>query len=245
VRSMTAIASAVLTDAIRRKVVWLVLLFAGLLALAIPALPSYGVGVISAVYREVSIALMYVAALSVGLALAATRIPAEVERRTVFTVLARDVARWQYVTATWAGIVAVVGVVVVVYTAIAVAIGAGVYGEFMPQLFLAAFAVWLEMGVVVAVAVLMSARFGAVTNILGSLAFVFVGHSTATLFTGGDAHLAAPWWATGLDVFNVINPVAHGSGYGIGYAAAMVGAFVAMAALLLTGAAAVFDRRDL
>lgn len=244
-QSMLAIASAIVADAIRRKVVWLVLLFAGLLALAIPALPSYGVGVIAAVFREVALALMYAAALAVALALAATRVPSEVERRTVFNVLSRDVARWQYIVATWAGMSIVVGIVVVLYTAVAIAIGAAVYGEIMLRLLLGAFAVWMEMGVVTAVTVLLSARFGVVTNVLGALAFVFVGHSTGTLATGGDPHVTAPAWVPSLEVFNVINPVAHGSGYGPLYAIAMLGAFGAFSALALVGASAVFERRDL
>jgi len=55
----------------------------------------------------------------------------------------------------------------------------------------------------------------------------------------------APWYIPGLDVFNVINPVAHGAGYGPGYAAAMVAVFAAWVLLLLIGGAALFARRDL
>ena len=46
-------------DAIRRKLIWSVVVFAALLAFMAPSLPSYGQGVISAVYREVTIALMF------------------------------------------------------------------------------------------------------------------------------------------------------------------------------------------
>lgn len=239
-----AISSAVVADAIRRKVVWIVLLFAGLLAMAIPSLPSYGIGVAAAVYREVSIALMFTAALAVGLTLAAVRIPSEIERRTVFTVLARDIARWQYVAATWAGIVAVVGIVVLVYTVAAVVIGAVVYGDVMLVLLQASFAVWLEVGVVTAVTIALSTRFGAVTNVLGALAFLFIGHSVASLVAPGEG-AAAPWYVPSLDVFNVINPVAHGSGYSAIYAVSMLGAFVAWCGILLLAASSVFSGRDL
>ena len=102
-KKMLAIAAAVVADAIRRKVVWVVLVFAVFLGSSIPALPSYGVGVAASVFREVAIALTYVAALVVALALSATRIPVEVERRTVFNVISRDVRRWQYVAGRWLG----------------------------------------------------------------------------------------------------------------------------------------------
>ncbi len=77
---MLAIAASVIADAVRRKVVWVVLLFAVVLSLAIPSLPSYGIGVVEAVFREVAIALMYAAALVVALALSATRVPGEVDQ---------------------------------------------------------------------------------------------------------------------------------------------------------------------
>jgi len=95
-KRVSAIAAAVLSDALRRRVVWVVVLFAVLLAAAIPALPSYGMGVVEAVYREVALALTYVALVAITLALTANRVPGEVERRTVYNVLAKGVSRWEY-----------------------------------------------------------------------------------------------------------------------------------------------------
>ncbi|NTW29073.1 MAG: ABC transporter permease subunit [Coriobacteriia bacterium] len=239
-----AIAAAVIADAVRRKVVWIVVVFGALLAIAVPSLPSYGVGVVSAVYREVSIALMWVAALVVSLALSATRIPAEVEHRTVFNVFSRDVRRWQYLTGTWLGMFAVVGVALVAFALMTIGIGALQYQEFMWRLFEAAFAVWLEMGVVIAFTVMISSVMGAVTSVVAALAFVFVGHSYVSLLQIPETQ-RAPWWIPGLDVFNVINPVAHGTGYGLVYAASMVLVFAGWIGLLLLGGGALFSRRDL
>lgn len=239
-----AIASAVAADAVRRKVVWIVVLFAVLLSFVAPSLPSYGVGVVSAVYREVAIALMFVASLAVTIALAATRIPLETERRTVFNILTRDVRRWHYVVATWAGLVAVVGVVLVAFTAVAIVVGGVVYRELMLGLLAASFAVWLEMGVIAAFTMMLSTYFGPVTNAVGAFALLFIGHAVPGLVASGEG-ASAPWWLPSLEVFNVIAPVAHGGGYGLAYAAGMVGAFVALAGLGLLAASALFDRRDL
>jgi len=244
VKKVLAIAFAVVADAVRRKVVWVVIVFAAILAVAIPALPSYGEGVASAVFREVSIALMYTAALVVALSLAVTRIPVEVERRTVFNVITRDVRRWQYVAGTWIGMFAVLGVVVAAFTVASIGIGAFTYGEVMWRLFEASFAVWLEIGVIMAFAVMLSCSFGAVTSTVGALAFAFVGHAVVGLMNLPEG-ARAPWYVPTLDVFNVINPVAHGTGYGPMYAASMLVVFVAWAALLLLGGAALFSRRDL
>lgn len=238
-----ALSSAVLADAIRRKVVWIVVVFVALLALAIPLLPSYGVGVVDGVFKEVAIALMYAAALTVTLAMSATRIPSEIERRTVFNVLARDVRRWQYLAGTWAGIVLVTGVALVALTSVAVAAGLMVYGSLMLELFAAAFAVLLEMGVVAAFTLMMTTRVGPVTSLVGAIAFVFIGHSVLSVVAVQVE--SVPWWVPSLEVFNVIDPIAYGAGYGVVYALAMIAVFLAATALLGVLAAMLFEGRDL
>ena len=239
-----AICNAVIADAVRRKVVWVVAVFAAILAVAVPALPSYGVGVVSAVYREVSIALMWTAALVVGLALATMRIPVEVERRTVFNVVSRDVRRWQYVLGSWLGMFAVLGVVVLAFAVATIGIGRFEYGQVMWRLFEGAFGVWLEIGVIMALAVALSCQFGAITSVVGAMAFVFIGHSVASILNLPDG-FKVPWYWPTLDVFNVMNPVAHGSGYGLAYGLSMVAAFVAWSAMLLLLGSLLFGRRDL
>lgn len=239
-RRLLPIAGAVLADAIRQKVVWIVLIFAAVLSFAVPSLPSYGQGVVGSVYREVTMALMFVASMTVGLALGSTRIQGEVQRRTVFTLLARDVRRWHYLVGTWAGIVAVTGLALAAFTVIAMAVGLGVYGDAMPVLILGAISVWLETGVVVALALLVSTWFSPVTAIVASLALLFIGHSVTGLMAEG----AGKWLPT-LDIFNVTNPVAHGSGYGASYAVAMIAAFIGWSGVLMIAASAAFSRRDL
>jgi len=245
-RKMYAIAAAVVADAIRRKVVWAVLVFAVFLGLSIPSLPSYGVGVAASVFREVAIALTYAAAIVVGLALSATRIPVEVERRTVFNVISRDVRRWQYVAGSWLGMFIVLGGVIALCCIATIAIGYFSIGgnELMWRLLQAAFAIWLEAGVVMAFAVMLSCYFGAITAVVGALAFTFIGHAVISLLQLPEG-TRAPWYIPSLDIFNVINPVALGTGYGLTYAIAMTLAFFAWVVLLLLGASALFGIRDL
>ncbi len=244
-RPVLVIARAVVADAIRRKVVWMVIVFAGLLAIVAPSLPSYGVGVVDAVFREVAISLMYASSLVVTIALAATRVPGEVERRTVFGLLSRDVRRWQYLAGTWLGIFLVTGAVIAASTVVTIAIGGVVYGSLMTRLVMAAFAVWLEMGVVGAFGMALSTRVGAVTSSVGALVFVFVGHSISTLYTGGAANVSAPSYIPSLEMFDVVNAVSHGTGYSGVYALTMLTAFVAWVAILLLVATRVFQARDL
>jgi ABC-type transport system involved in multi-copper enzyme maturation permease subunit len=243
-RKLLAISQAVVADAIRRKVVWVVAVFTALLAMAIPSLPSYGLGIIDGVYKQVSIALMWVAALVVALAISATRVPTEVERRTVFNVISRDVRRWQYVVGTWLGMFFVLGIVLFAFCTGTVGVGWFVYGKPMVILYEAAFAVWLEISIIMAFTVMLTTQFGSVTSVVGGLTLAFVGHGVV-YFLHVPAEERIPAWFPSLDVFNVINPVALGNGVPAVYLFAMIVAFLAWTTLFLVGGSFMFAGRDL
>lgn len=238
------IARAVVADSLRRKIVYVVLVFAALLALAIPSLPDYGLGVEAAVFREVALALAFVTALVVTLSLAANRIPGELERRTVYNVVAKSVSRTEYLVGTWLGVFLVAGGVMAAFTVIEQVIGVITYGEIMWRLWQGALAIWLEMGVVAAFAVSVSTLSGAVVVVTATLAALFIGHSRSTLL-GGEGALGLKPFVPSLDAFNVVNPVAHGSGVPPLYLASMVVVFVGLAGLSLLAGSAILSRRDL
>jgi ABC-type transport system involved in multi-copper enzyme maturation permease subunit len=216
------IARGVVADSLRRKVVYVVFVFAALLAMAIPSLPSYGLGVEDAVYREVALALSFATALVLSLSLAANRVPAEVEHRTVYNVVSKGVGRWEYLIGSWLGVFVVTGGAIAAFTVVEQVIAVLRYGDAMWQLWQGALAVWLEMGVVAAFAV-------AVSSITGPVVVV-----TAL----------RPFYPS-LDAFNVVNPVAHGSGIPVLYIVSMLVVFAGFVGLALAIGVALFSRRDL
>lgn len=247
-RSMTGfatrvltIAGAVFTDAIRRKVVWVIVLFAGILAIAIPSLPSYGAGVVESVFREVALSLMYVSLIVMTLALAANRVPSEVERRTVYNVLSRGVRRWEYMVGTWLGIILTSGVAALAFCLAAIAVGWVAYGQPMWVLLQGTLALWLESGVVAALCMAVAAWTGPVIVTVAAIVFLFVAHARAGVLTPDNA-----LWSfyPSLDSFNVIAPVAHGSGISVAYAGLMLVVFAGWASVLLLAGSYIFAHRD-
>ncbi len=242
-KRITAIARAVVADAIRRRIIWVVALFSLVLAAAIPTLPSFGVGVEGAVYREISLALTYVAMMVVALVLSVARIPGEVERRTVYSVLVRDVRRWEYVAGTWAGIAVTLLAAALIFGAIIFGVGWAVYGSPMLVLWQGVLAIWMEASIIAGFCVAVSTLTVPAVVGVAALAFLFVAHVRADVLGGP----ASPLWYfyPSLDAFNVIAPVAHGSGVSPLYLVTMSAVFVAWVALLLVLGAAAFSRRDL
>jgi len=242
VSRILAIAGSVAADAFRRKVVYVVIFFALLLSIMAPSLPSYGVGVVGPVYREVALAVVFAASLVVTLVLAATRLPLEVERRTAYNVLAKQVHRWEYVAGTWLGVQITLAWVVASFAAIAVAVGFFQYDETMWVLFQGAFGIWLEMGVIAAFAIFVSSRFGIASVILTTLVFMFAAHSRTSL-TQPDTLLFRLY--PSLDTLNVMTPVSHGSGVTAGYMLTMLVVGFAYVIVLLAFASTAFRGRDI
>lgn len=243
-RNIVSIAAAVIADAIRRKVLWVVLMFAGIMAAMVPQLPTYGIGVIQAEYREITLALIFAASLVVTLSLAANRVPGEVERRTVYNVLSKRVNRWEYLLGTWLGIIAVMAVAVAAFTLVAQGVALVRYGTPMWRLWEGALGIWLEMGALSAFTIAVSTVAGPVVVVTASLAFLFFAHSGGTLLGNAPSPVLAAIYPS-FDTFNVINPVAHGDGISLAYAGTMLVVFVAWSGLLLIAGVAAFSGRDL
>jgi ABC-type transport system involved in multi-copper enzyme maturation permease subunit len=239
-----SIALGVIADSLRRKVVYVIVFFAGLLALAIPSLPDYGVGVQAAVFREVALALSYITALVVALSLAANRVPGEVERRTVYNVLSKGVGRAEYLVGTWVGMFGVIAGSVAAFTAIEQIVALITYQDAMWRLWQGALSIALEMGVVAAIAVAVSTVTGPVVVVTASLALLFAGHARSTL-VGGEGALALKPLYPSLDAFNIVNPVAHGSGVPATYVAGMLAVFLGLTGLALVIGVVLFSQRDL
>ncbi len=237
-----AIAAAVVADGFRRKLVYVVLLFAVVMAAAIPALPSYGQGIVEAVFREVALALTYVVAMVIAIALGATRLPSEIERRTLYPMLARGVRRYEYLLGTWWGIVVTLALMLASLGTITVLIGWFVYDVFMWRLLGGVFAIWLESGVVAALCIMAATVAGPVIVSVAALAFLFAAHVRSVLFQPGTVAYAL---YPSLDAFNVINTVAHGQGVTLAYAASMLVVWGGFIGVLLLLAVALFSRRDL
>lgn len=238
-----AVAQAVVSDAIRRRIVWVVVLFSLVLAGAIPMLPSYGVGVEGAVYREIALAMTYVAAMVVALVLSVARIPVEIERRTLYSALAREVRRWEYVLGTWLGIFLTLGAAMAAFGAIVFGVGWAVYHEPMWQLWQGVLAIWLETGVIAAFCVAVSTVTVPVVASVAALAFLFITHVRTGLLVGPEN----PIWRfyPSMDAFNIIAPVAHGPGVSLLYVVTMIAVFIGWAGVLVVLGALGFARRDL
>jgi ABC-type transport system involved in multi-copper enzyme maturation permease subunit len=221
----------------------------------------------TSMYKELGLSFAVVFMLLVGLLGAATGIAREVEDKTVQLVLTKRVGRWQFVVGKYVGILGAVavatGIVAVVFAAsvyFRVRFDAGVLERayarggigarveafqalqlnqaltILPGMVL----VFLQVGVLAAVATALSTRFSPAASVGLSLAVFLVGHLTVFLEGGPTGASAARTAAAGvvttvlpfLEAFNLNTKLGHavldpfgagGAGVGWGEVWAYVG----------------------
>jgi len=118
VKSISSIASTTVGEAVRRKVL-LVILLIGLLFMII----APGLGVLSArsettVLKSMMLGIIQLTSAVIAIVLTVYMIPNEIERRTIYTILSKPVQRWQFLVGKYLGAVLALGLMMALMTAV-------------------------------------------------------------------------------------------------------------------------------
>ena len=114
-----AIASSTVGEAVRRKVLLVILLIALLLLSIIPALSILSVRTeVSATISTIFFVIRFTSAL-IAIILTIYMIPNEIERRTIYTILSKPVQRWQFLLGKYFGAVLALAMMMSIMTVLA------------------------------------------------------------------------------------------------------------------------------
>ena len=115
-RPILAIAGTTVGEAIRRKVLLIILLI-GVLFLAIaPALGTLSARSETTVLRGMVLGIVQLTSAVIAIVLTVYMIPNEIERRTIYTILCKPVQRWQFLVGKYLGAVAALGLMMLLMT---------------------------------------------------------------------------------------------------------------------------------
>lgn len=259
-RSILSIASTTVGEAIRRKVL-LVILLIGLLFMII----APGLGVLSArseltVLKSMMLGIIQLTSAVIAIVLTVYMIPNEIERRTIYTILSKPVQRWQFLVGKYLGAVLALGLMMAMMTAVLLAVfmymqqdvHAAIDIAKAPALY------FVQMSLLAAVAIFFSTFVSPLVNfflaggiyLLGSLFAPFF----KTLEENGHSPLAAKKAAQIVNIilpnfamFNTQNPIINpqqtiGSESGYYIQAAIYGGIYI--GILLVAGILIFDRRE-
>lgn len=251
-RAIVAIALNTFREAIRDRVLYLILAFA-LLFIGISRFVSLlTVGSQTKIIKDLGLSAVLLFGVATAVFVGVSLVFKEIERRTVLTLLAQPVRRWEFIAGKYAGLLLVLGSSVILTGAsvlIAVALKSESPWDLMPAIVL----IYVELAIIAAFAMLFSSFTNPILASVGTVATYVVGHLSWSFDLLKKRLVAGPA-RTLCDVLHAVLPnfdrldikaaAVHGTPLPDGYvgAAMVYGLLYAFAVLLL--ACLVFERRE-
>lgn len=250
--ALAAIALNTFREAIRDRVLYLILAFALVLIAVSHFVSRLTVGSEVKIVKDLGLSAISVFGLLTAVFVGVSLVFKEIDRRTVFTLLAQPVRRWQFVSGKYLGLSLVLGSSVAL-TGTALLIAVALQGESPFGLLPAIVLGFIELELVAAFAVLFSTFTNPILAAVGTVATYVAGHLSWSFDLlekrmSGDVgkalcrglHAMLP----NLDRLNVKASAVHGIPLPTGYflSAVAYGLFYALAVVIL--ACLVFERRE-
>lgn len=250
--AIRAIALNTFREAIRDRVLYLLLVFAVIVIGVSRLLSLLTVGSEEKIIKDVGLSAISLFGVLTAVFVGVSLVFKEIERRTVYTLLANPVRRWQFVTGKFVGLLVVLALnVVLMFLALAVVLWW--HGDSAWPLFPAILLILVELTVVTAYALLFSSLTNPILAAVWTFAVYVSGHLAWSLpllklkLPEGPSRLlceAIYWVVPHLDDLSIKSEVVHGLPLPPGQVgvAALYG--ISYAALVLALGCLVFERKD-
>jgi ABC-type transport system involved in multi-copper enzyme maturation permease subunit len=245
---VVAIAGNTFREVIRDRVLYLLVFFSLVLMALGWALGWISIEEERKLVTDLSLAAISLFALLITIFLGASLIYKEVDKRTLYTILSKDVGRTEFVLGKFVGLMALFGVCIAL---MGLAFAGNVLiagGGLNPTMLAALYGLLLELTVITSFSIAFAMVTSPVLSAISTLGFYLVGHSTEILvkFTEGPGHAGYRPYARALyyvfpnlENFNLRYEAAYGIpvdavrlGLMTGYAALFAGLFLGVAALV-------------
>lgn len=265
-RAISSVAVNVFKESVRDRVPYNLVLFAVLLISSSYLLGQLTAGQDVKIVKDLGLSATAVFGLFIAVFIGIGLVSKEVERRSIYPLLAKPVSRTQFIAGKYAGLVLTLAVNIAVMT-IALYIVLG-YMSWMesaafkagwdapgpdPRLLKAIALIFLELMLVTAIALFFSTFSGPLLSAALTLGLYIAGQFNADLKNFDQVVSSKPaiWLARGayhvlpdLSAFDVKTQVVHGLPVSAGYMLSTAGYAAVYIAALLLGATAIFSRRD-
>jgi len=250
--AIAAIALNTFREAIRDRILYLILVFALVLIAVSHFVSLLTVGSEVKIVKDLGLSAISVFGLLTAVFVGVSLVFKEIERRTIYTLLAQPVRRWQFVCGKYAGLSLALGSSVVC-TGAALLVAVALKGESPWGLVPAIVLAFVELELVAAFAVLFSSFTNPILAAVGTVATYVAGHLSwsfdllETRVSGSLAkalcrflHAVLP----NLDRLNAKASAVHGLALPPGYLTAAVAYGICYAVAIVVLACLVFERRE-
>ena len=248
-----SIAANTFRETIRNKILYAILAFALFVIGLSYFLADLSVGDLARIIADVGLACIHIFGVIMAVFLGITLVSHEVERKTVYLILSRPVARWEFILGKAGGLCGTLFLTSLVMAVTLFAIHAGFLGAPEVGIFIASAGIYMELVLLTCLASLFSSFTTPVLSAIFTLSMFLIGHVSKDLIVFGSraasgtvraASAVLFYLLPNLENFNWKNEVVYGSarsGAVIPLAAAYL---LAYCAAVLVLACLIFSRKD-
>lgn len=240
-------------EAVRDKVLYVLLFFAAVTILGSKALGWISIGQDIKIVKDISLAATSIFGVLIAIFVGTSLVYKEIDKRTLYTILSQPMHRYEFILGKYLGLMALIGLTTLIMTGVSAGYVLLLGGGVDPVYFLAALLIFWKLLLVTAFAVLMSSMsspilgaiivfcaylFGHATGVFRDLPPQFDGTLAKTLLEG--AYYVIP----NLSNFDIRAEAANGVPIATGYVIWALGYGAAYTAALLILAALSFEGKD-
>lgn len=251
--SILSIAKNTYREAIRDKVLYLLLVFGALAILASKILGYVSIGSELKIIKDISLASISVFGALIAVFVGTSLIYKEVDKRTIYTIISRPIARYEFILGKYLGLVMLLATTTVYMTVFAAAYILIMGGEIDAMFFSAVLLVYWKLLLVTAFSVLLSSLTSPILGAIIVLAGYFFGHATGILIdlppqlqgTSAEAVGRAIYFVTpNLSNFDIWQEYANGINVSTSYVIWTLGYGTVYTGFLLYLATVAFENKD-
>lgn len=181
-RAVRAIAVNTFREAIRDRILYLFVGFAVVMVFSTKLFGMLTVGDETKIVKDIGLAAMQFFSMLIAVMMSMLLISREVDSRTVFNIISKPVARWQFILGKYLGLLAVVAANLLFITVVLLVMVLVYTTQFDLMLVFGAAMTMLEMAVLAAFATLFAVVTRPILGSLMTLAVFVVGHTSEDLW---------------------------------------------------------------
>ncbi|RMF97186.1 MAG: hypothetical protein D6734_02655 [Candidatus Schekmanbacteria bacterium] len=168
-------------EIIRDRVLYNIIIFSLLIIFSAVLLGRLSIGEHSKIVEDIGLSAIEIFALLISIFIGITLVYKEIDKKTIYTILAKPVKRYQFILGKFIGLVAIILVNIVVMSTVLMVISWSISGIFKFQLLQAVFLIFFEMIIITAVAILFSSFTTPFLSTLFTLAIFIIGTATTDI----------------------------------------------------------------
>ena len=250
---VVGIAGNTFKEGVRDRLFLVIGVFAAFVLVSSFVIGPLSLGEQARITQDIGLAAISVLSFLIAILVGTSIVHREIDRRTIYTLIAKPIERWEFIVGKFLGLLAMVslllGAMTVFFMGINLAISGGIYA----QLLVAILLIWMELVLLTALSVLMSTIASPILGAVFSILIYVIGHASADVkdlavrFGTGPVRVASDaiyYSLPNLEYLNVKSKVIHGVSIDAGYVAFASSYALLYSLVFLVIAVLAFQRKE-